>query len=324
MATAIGSSKHSKSQDAGNLNDAGRERSHGNGNGYGFKNRAPAAPATSHAAHAAPAKEELLRRCGDLEDLEAEARQEEAALRVDLAEATAARNRAHVQSTKAKEALELARKRMERSRDFVRGRISEMMEKMVQSEQAARDLECNEVDLQQELDVMVLAQASMMATRDELLQQSAFLRLDVKAASQKVDELEKKLRKARDGITKDRLRVELLKQELQSNELKRLNGSSGSSGSSGSAMQSKEVKGRIAGSGSATFHCKEVKGGSSSLSPGSKKARVKSAGTDADLLASAPAYVRLLWPIPGWCLYYGILSSLLTVIVAMLFRIILM
>lgn len=136
-------------------------------------------------------------------------------VRKEHAAAEAAVQTAKHKETRSQEALADARKAEATRQELVRGEAAVLMQELSRYEQSEKDFKQRCAAWKSELDALVLEQAAKMTERDEVKAKCSRLEVDVRQQEAHATELETLARRTEEKCAKERLRVDLLTQELE-------------------------------------------------------------------------------------------------------------
>jgi len=157
----------------------------------------------------------LKARLAELEAAESAGKSEEHQLRQEHSDAEVAFESARRRELKALDKVEEAKRLQARSRDFLSGEFSELMQKIASHEQEEKMHEQLEAAWKAELDALVLEQAKFMTRRDELKAEVASSEVATRGDASKATEVEAKAKRMEEKCNKERTRVDLLCRELE-------------------------------------------------------------------------------------------------------------
>lgn len=162
-----------------------------------------------------PSEEELQRQLAVAEAAELVARAEEWRLKQEKAEAEAAREVARLRELRAREEAHDRRRRAGRSQEFLRGEFADLTQQVLGHERRAVEWRKQEAAWREELDRLVLEQASCMARSDELALEVKRLEAMARRDGTRAAAVEAKVARAEERRKKDRSCVEALRRELE-------------------------------------------------------------------------------------------------------------
>lgn len=164
-------------------------------------------------------EEELLRCIAAAESQESAARALELRLRDELAAAQAGNAQAKRREARAREAADEARQRFERSHNFRKGEVAEVMKQVIQLEKEEKTHLQNEDAWRLELDAMVLEQANAMKRRDILINEKNNLEVKAREDEAYAVKAEARVKHAEERRDRDRARIDAFRHEME--ELRR-------------------------------------------------------------------------------------------------------